>query len=262
MQTIADKYKHNMAKVISFVNQKGGTGKTTACVNIAAGLAQEKSKVLLIDLDLQANATLSLGFSPAKLSSTICEVLLNRSTLPETYQSTERESLILVPASPKLANVDISLEGHQKRLQEILKPYNTNFDYILIDCPPTLSLLTINGMAASDGLIIPVLCDYLSLEGLSLLLNNLEKIKQRFNPSLKIIGILLNMVDHRRNLTGDVSKEIKAWFKDSLFKTTIPVCVALAEAPSHSKDIFAYSSWSTGAKAYKSLLREIKARAQ
>lgn len=249
-----------MAKIISFVNQKGGTGKTTACINIAAGLAQEKNKVLLIDLDLQANATLSLGFSPAKLPSTIYEVLLNRSTLPQTYQITQRENLTLVPASPKLANVDISLEGHQKRLREILKPYNTHFNYILIDCPPTLSLLTINGMAASDGLIIPVLCDYLSLEGLSLLLNSLERIKQKFNPSLKIIGILLNMVDHRRNLTGDVSKEIKSWFKDSLFKTTVPVCVALAEAPSHSKDIFAYSSWSTGARAYKSLIREIKSR--
>ena len=249
-----------MAKIISFVNQKGGTGKTTACINIAAGLAQEKSKVLLIDLDLQANATLSLGFSPTKLPSTIYEVLLNQVTLPQTYQITQRENLTLVPASPKLANVDISLEGHQKRLREILKPYNTHFDYILIDCPPTLSLLTINGMTASNGLIIPVLCDYLSLEGLSLLLNSLERIKQKFNPSLKIIGILLNMVDHRRNLTGDVSKEIRAWFKDSLFKTTVPVCVALAEAPSHSKDIFAYSSWSTGANAYKSLLREIKGR--
>lgn len=248
-----------MIKVISFVNQKGGTGKTTACINIASGLANEK-KVLLIDLDIQANATLSLGFSPANLSSTIYEVLLNRVSLPEVYQATHREGLTLVPASPKLANLDISLEGHQTRLRDILKDHKNKFDYILIDCPPALNLLTINGMVTSDGLIIPILCDYLSLEGLNLLLNNLERIKQTFNPSLKIIGILPNMVDYRRNLTNEVLKEVSILFKDKLFKTTIPVCVALSEAPSHSKDIFAYCSWSTGAEAYAILLREIKNR--
>lgn len=249
-----------MAKVISFVNQKGGTGKTTACINISAGLALKGYNVLLIDIDPQANSTLSLGVDPGQVDGSMYDVLLNHRELPGILQATPRSRLKLAPANMELANSDISLEGHQTRLKDALRGHKGQYDYILIDCPPSLSLLTINGLVASDSVIIPVLCDYLSLEGLKQLLESMARVRKGFNKGLQVLGILPNMVDHRRNLTGDVLSLIHANFKDLVFKVEIPVSVALAEAPSFSKDIFAYESWSPGGEAYRRLIQEIVKR--
>ena len=249
-----------MVKVIVFVNQKGGTGKTTVCVNIAAALALKKYKILLIDLDGQANATISLGIGPLEVKRSMYDVLLNHTGLEDIIQQSPRENLWLAPANMELANSDISLDGHQTRLKEIIQPYRKRFDFLLIDCPPSLSLLTVNALSACDGVIIPILCDYLSLEGLKQLLLTTEKVKGRFNHDLTILGILPNKVDHRRNLTNEVLGLIKKEFPKEIFKTEIPVCAALAEAPSFGKDIFSYTSWSTGAIAYKEVTEEILKR--
>lgn len=248
-----------MAKIISFVNQKGGTGKTTACVNIASGFTLKDQKTLLIDVDPQTNATLSLGINPAELKKSIYDVLLNHATPPEILQKTTA-GLNIAPASAELTNTDISLEGHQTRLKEILQNYKDRFDYILIDCPPALNLLAINALVASHEVIIPILCDYLSMEGLKQLLMSVEKVRVSFNNKLHILGILPNMVDHRRNLTDEVLRLVRKEFKDLVFKTEIPTCVALAEAPSFGKDIFSYASWSTGANAYEQIVEEILKR--
>lgn len=251
-----------MVKIIAFVNQKGGTGKTTACVNIAATLALKEYKTLLLDLDGQANATISLGINPLELKSSMYDVLLNHIELEKIIQRSSRENLWLAPANVELANSDISLEGHQTRLKEIIQPYKKRFDFLLIDCPPSLSLLTVNALSASDGVIIPLLCDYLSLEGLKQLLLSIEKVKNRFNHDLTILGILSNKVDRRRNLTNETLELIKREFPKQVFKTEVPVCAALAEAPSFGRDIFAYTSWSTGAQAFREVTAEILKRTE
>lgn len=249
-----------MVKIIAFVNQKGGTGKTTSCINIAAALVLKKYKILLIDLDAQANATISLGIDPLQLKRSIYDVLLNHIELEEVIQQSPRENLWLAPANTELANSDISLEGHQTRLKEIIQSYKRRFDFILIDCPPSLSLLTVNGISASDGVIIPMLCDYLSLEGLKQLFLTIEKVKNKFNHSLIILGILPNKVDRRRNLTNEVLGLIRKEFPKEVFKTEVPVCAALAEAPSFGRDIFGYTSWSTGATSYRAVTAEMLKR--
>ncbi len=249
-----------MIKIITLVNQKGGTGKTTACINIAAALALKEYKILLLDLDGQANSTISLGVNPLELKKSMYDVLLNHIKLEEIIQQSLRKNLWLAPANIELANSDISLDGHQTRLKEIIQSYKERFDFLLIDCPPSLSLLTINALSASDGVIIPILCDYLSLEGLKQLLLSIEKVKDRFNHSLTILGILPNKVDRRRNLTNETLELIKKEFPKEVFKTEVPVCAALAEAPSFGKDIFDYTSWSTGAIAYREITVEILKR--
>lgn len=248
-----------MAKILSFVNQKGGTGKTTSCINVASKLTIDGWGVLLIDLDPQANATLSLGINSTELKNSMYEVLLNHIPLTEILKKTTK-GFNIAPASTELTNTDISLEGHQARLKDALQGLKDNFDYILIDCPPALNLLTINALVASDGVIIPILCDYLSMEGLKQLLNTVEKVKKTFNRGLQTVGILPNMVDHRRNLTDEVLGLLRKEFKSLVFKTEVPVCVALAEAPSFGKDIFSYASWSTGANAYKKVGDELVKR--
>lgn len=248
-----------MTKIISFVNQKGGTGKTTACTSVASRFTRNGRNVLLIDLDPQTNATLSLGINPAELRKSMYEVLLNHVTLPEILQKTTK-GLSIAPASTELTNTDISLEGHQTRLKEVLQNHKNKFDYILIDCPPALNLLTINALVASYEVIIPILCDYLSMEGLKQLLMSIKKVGDTFNNKLRILGILPNMVDHRRNLTDEVLGLVRKEFKDLVFKTEVPICVALAEAPSFGEDIFSYASWSTGANAYGQIVEEILKR--
>ena len=232
-------------KVVSFVNQKGGTGKTTACVNISAGLALKGKKVLLIDLDPQANATLSLGleFEPLAL-----EVILGRAKIQDIIRGTSREGLNIVSAGPDIAMATIELQGQQRKLKQAIEGLKNEYDYILIDCPPSLNLLTINGLVASNGLIIPILGTYLSLEGLKQLLSTIDKVKRNLNSGLKI--------DARRNLTLKVLDVLREQFKDKVFKTHVPVCVALAESPSYSLDIFAYEGWSSGASAYRKLTEE------
>jgi chromosome partitioning protein len=246
-----------MAKIISFVNQKGGTGKTTACINLSASLVLKGKTVLLLDIDPQANSTLSLGVDPGHLNGSMYDVLLNHRELSDILQETTRDGLTLAPANIELANSNISLEGQQTRLRDALRGHKGQYDYILIDCPPSLSLLTVNGLVASDSVIIPVLCDYFSLEGLKQLLESIEKVRKGFNKALHVLGILPNMVDHRRNLTREVLSLLRANFKDLIFKEGIPVCVALAAAPSFGKDIFQYARWSAGGEAYRAVTREV-----
>ncbi len=240
-------------KVVSFVNQKGGTGKTTACVNISAALALKGTKVLLIDLDPQANATLSLGF---QFEPRALDVLLGRARIRDIIRETSREGLDIVPAGPDLAMAAIELQGQQGRLKQIIGDLEGGYDYIFIDCPPSLNSLTVNALAASNGLIIPILATYLSLEGLKQLLSTIDRARGHLNPGLEIVGILPNMVDARRNLTVKVLDILRKQFKDKVFKAHVPVCVALAESPSYSLDIFAYEGWSTGAAAYTELAKE------
>ncbi len=237
-----------MATIVSFVNQKGGTGKTTACVNIASRLVLSGHRTLLIDLDPQANATLSLGVDVSGGKNSMYEVLLDQAALPEILQEGPG-GVSVGPSNTELTNTDISLEGHQTRLRKVLQDHIGGFEYVLMDCPPALNLLTINALVASDEVIIPVLCDYLSMEGVKRLLVSIERVRGAFNSGLGILGILPNMVDHRRNLTDEVLRLLRKEFKDLVFKVEIPVCVALAEAPSFGKDIFSYASWSTGAEA-------------
>ena len=241
-------------EVIAFVNQKGGTGKTTACVNIASGLAAEGKKVLLVDLDPQANATLSLGLEPEPLA---LDMILGKVNINDLIQKTSRQELKILPGSEDLALATIELEGKQDKLKKAIATLSNEYDYILIDCPPALNLLTINGLVASQGLIIPILATYLSLEGLKRLLSTINMVRENLNPGLEITGILPNMIDPRRILTVNVLETLRKKFKEKVFKTTIPVCVALAESQSHGLDIFAYESWSTGAIAYRKLVKEI-----
>jgi len=249
-----------MVKIIAFVNQKGGTGKTTSCVNIAAALALKGYKTLLIDLDGQANASISLGVNPLEIERSMYDVLLNHVELEDIVQPSSQDNLWLAPANTELANSDISLEGRQTRLKEMIQPYKKKFDFLLIDCPPSLSLLTVNALSGSDGVIIPMLCDYLSLEGLKQLLLSIEKVKNGFNRRLTILGILPNKVDTRRNLTRETLELVRKEFPKEVFKTEVPVCAALAEAPSFGKDIFSYIPWCTGAAAYKEVTSEILKR--
>ena len=241
-------------KVIAFVNQKGGTGKTTACVNISAGLAFKGKKVLLIDLDPQANATLSLGIEPEPLA---LDMIIGKANIKDLIQKTSRQGLEILPGSEDLALATIELEGKQDKLKKAIAPLSNEYDYIMIDCPPALNLLTINALTTSQGLIIPVLATYLSLEGLKRLLSTINMVRENLNPGLEITGILPNMIDPRRILTVNVLETLRNKFKGKVFKTIIPVCVALAESQSHGLDVFAYESWSTGAIAYRKLAEEI-----
>lgn len=246
-------------ETISLITQKGGTGKTTACINLAAGIASAGHKTLLIDIDPQANTTLSMGIDLDSLKTSVYEVLLGETPLGEVFQKNSN-GVTIAPAGAELTNAVISLEGHQDRLRGILKEHRAKFDYILIDCPPALNLLTINALVASDHVISPMLCDYLSIEGLKQLMRTVDRIKKDFNSKLRVLGILPNMVDRRRNLTDEVLKLVHKQFKDLVFKTEIPVCAALAEAASFGKDIFSYARHSTGAEAYEKLSKEILRR--
>ncbi len=248
-----------MPAIISFVNQKGGTGKSTASVNVASKLALDGHRPLLIDVDPQANATVSLGVSMSGASGSMYDVLLGQVGLAEVLQENSR-GVTVAPGNAELANADISLEGHQTRLKAAIADHVGKFEYVVIDCPPALNLLTINALVASSVVVIPILCDYLSMEGLKQLLGSIERIRTGFNKKLQILGILPNMVDRRRNLTEEVLGLVRKEFKDLVFRAEIPVCVALAEAPSFGKDIFSYASWSTGAEAYDRVVKELLKR--
>lgn len=250
-------------RIIAITNQKGGTGKTTVSVNLGAGLAKRKFKTLLIDLDPQHNATLSLGFDPINLPASIYEVLLGEAALEETLIKTPINNLTLAPAKVELSNVDLNLANearYQFRLRERLNPIAKQYHYILIDCPPSLGILTINGLVAADSVIIPILCDYLSLEGLKQLTASIEKVQQGLNPGLKILGILPNMVDFRLNITKESLKLVRGHFKGLVFKNLIRTCVKVKEAPSFGKAIFDYALQSTGAKEYTLMVTETTRR--
>jgi chromosome partitioning protein len=249
-----------MNKVIALANQKGGVGKTTTAINLAACLAFAGKRTLLIDLDPQGNASNGLGFDKGKVNHSIYEVIIQEMSLETAILDTELEDLKLIPADIQLSGAEIelvSLEAREARLREALEGIRGKYEYILVDCPPSLGLLTINGLTASDSVIIPLQCEYYALEGLSRLLNTVKLVQERLNPFLKIEGILLTMTDARTNLSQQVAEEARKYFPDKVYKTPIPRNVRLSEAPSFGKPIISYDIRSKGAEAYLSLAKEV-----
>lgn len=251
-----------MGKVISIANQKGGVGKTTTSVNLSACLGVAEKKTLLVDLDPQSNATSGLGLQDRTLDVTIYEVLLDERDIEEAVQQTEIPALHAVPAHRRLVGAEIELVSaiaRERKLEEAIKPIRDEYEYILIDCPPSLSLLTLNALTAADSVLIPIQCEYYALEGLGQLLNSIRKIQKHLNRNLKIEGILLTMYDKRLNLSRQIEVEAKQYFADKVYQTTIPRNVRLSEAPSFGSPIILYDILSSGAESYMNLAREVMA---
>lgn len=252
-----------MSYIISFANQKGGVGKTTSAVNIAACLAYRGKRVLLLDADPQGNSTSGVGVSKRDLKASLYEVLLGQASAEEATVATKYDGLSVIPATISLAasEFDLSdLPDRQYRLKNAIAPVKNNYDVIVIDCPPSLGLLTINSLAASDGVLIPMQCEYFALEGLSQLMLTIRKIKQLYNRSLEITGILLTMYNSRLNLTTQVVAELKKYYADQLFRTPIVRNVKLSEAPSFGEPIIWHDKASRGAECYLEVTDELLTR--
>ncbi|EOH72186.1 MULTISPECIES: ParA family protein [Enterococcus] len=254
-----------MARIISVANQKGGVGKTTTTVNLGACLAYDGKKVLLIDSDAQGNATSGLGVRKPDVKQDIYDVLVNEVPIKETIIKTSRENLSIVPATLQLAGAEIeltSMMARESRLKSALAEVSDDYDFILVDCPPSLGHLTINAFTASDAILIPVQCEYYALEGLSQLLNTVRLVQKHFNPGLEIEGVLLTMYDARTNLGAEVVEEVRRYFQEKVYDTIIPRNVRLSEAPSHGKPIIDYDPRSKGAEVYQALAKEVLVREQ
>lgn len=249
-----------MVKVIAIANQKGGVGKTTTAVNLAACLAALGRKVLLIDSDPQGNATSGLGFDKRDIKKCIYDNLINDVPMAETIKNTAYANLDLVPATIQLAGAEIelvSLMNREGRLKSALERVKHEYDYVLIDCPPSLGLLTINSLTASSSVIIPIQCEFYALEGVTMLMNTIQLVQRNLNPALKLEGVVMTMFDSRTNLAQDVVEEVKKYFSSKMYQTIIPRNVRLSEAPSHGQPVIDYDNKSKGAQVYMELAKEV-----
>lgn len=260
---IQEKGGYFMGRIIAIANQKGGVAKTTTAINLSACLVELGKKVLLIDLDPQGNATSGCGLNKNRLSVSIYDTLINEVPLTEIIRKTEIPGLFVAPAKIELAGAEIelvNLERRENKLSEAITEIAHEYDFIFIDCPPSLGLLTLNALTAATDVLIPVQCEYYALEGLSLLMDTIFRVKKSLNPKLNIFGALLTMFDARTNLSIQVVDEVKKYFKNRVFSTIVPRNVRLSEAPSHGKPIILYDRRSRGAEVYRDLAEEVLER--
>ena len=253
------------AVILAIANQKGGVGKTTTAISVAAALAALERRVLLVDFDPQGNTTGGLGVDKRALAATVYGWLLGSAGFGETVRTTDLAFLSLLPSNRELVGAEVELvsaDRREYRLAERLEPLRSGFDYIFVDCPPSLGLLTVNALVAADGVVVPVQCEYLALEGVSELLSTVERVRESLNPRLQIAGILPTMWDERTNLSRQVLEEIRRYFGEKVFRTVVPRNVRLAEAPSFGKPIMLYDVRSKGAEAYLGIARELLERTE
>ena len=251
---------NTMARIISVANQKGGVGKTTTTINLSASLAVAEKRTLLVDIDPQANSTSGLGYDQNELEETIYDAIIRGKNLGRAVQKTALAFLDIIPSNTDLIGAEIELIhelAREQKLKVLLKEIEGNYDFILIDCPPSLGLLTVNSLTACGSVIIPLQCEYFAMEGLGQLMKTISLIRNRLNPSLFIEGILMTMFDTRNNLAHQVVREVQRHFRDKVFKTIIPRNVRLSEAPSHGKPVILYDIHSTGAESYLDLAKEV-----
>lgn len=249
-----------MARIIAIANQKGGVGKTTTCINLAASLAAMRKRVLLVDLDPQGNASMGSGVDKYSLELSIYDVLVEQASVEDVLQKSEEGGYAVLPSNGDVTAAEvqlISVQGRERRLRSALGKVQADYDYILIDCPPSLNLLTLNGLVAADGVMIAMQCEYFALEGLSALLDTIEQVRGSVNAELKVDGILRTMYDPRNSLTNEVSSQLHEHFGDRVYRTVIPRNVRLAEAPSHGVPAMHYDKSSRGSRAYMALAGEL-----
>ncbi len=247
-----------MSKIIAVLNQKGGVGKTTTAINVGAYLAKQGKSVLLIDFDPQGNATSGLSIDKNALDGSIYDVILNSADVTAVIKRTNIDNLHLLPANASLAAAEVELASHEQResrLRDALS--NLTHDFVIIDCPPALGLLSINALAAADLVLIPVQAEYYAMEGLTQLLDIVQRVRGGLNPNLELLGVVMTMHDNRTSLSDQVAGEVRKYFGDKVFDTVVPRNVRLAEAPSHGKTIMEHDKWSKGARAYKQLTKEL-----